>query len=1487
MANGNIRGITIEIGGDTKGLTSALKDVNKQSKDLQGELKAVERGLKFDPGNVELVRQKQELLTASITATSEKLDVLKTAQSQVEAQFQRGDIGIEQYRAFQRELQSTENEMKRLRSQYDSLNIDQERLAQVTRELGTFFDATNTDVEQFAGTLGTRLTQAIRDGSASADQMERALRLMGQQALGTSTDIDKMRETLRSVDNGSSLDEIRVDFKRVSESANEAEKSVKGFGDELSTVVGGLAAGGGIAGVVSSALDASSLRTKIDISFNVPEESKQSVIDAVRTIEAYGIEGEEALEGIRRQWALNKDASDESNTSIVEGAAVIAKAYAGIDFIELIQETNEIASELKISNEEALGLTNSLLKLGFPPEQLDIISEYGNQLIRAGYSGEEVQAIFAAGVDTGTWNIDNLLDGLKEGRIQLASFVYGLTDANAAVVDEAGVSQKVFLGWAKAVSEGGEQGTKALIEVANTLNGIQDEAAREDLGVLIFGTKFEDQGQHIINTILGAKDATADLKSGIAELNAAQEQYNADPLVRMKDALNDVMTSLQPLLLMVADFVAKIAEWVSNNAGLAAVLLAIGTALGVLTGGFAVLMPAIGALVGLWPALIGAISGIGAPILLAVGAIVGLGLAFTKLWQESETFRDTLTNVFNSIKDVVTSVLDVVVTFVQEKVSKIKEFWTSEGQQILKAVENAFNGIKGIIGKVMPAVQLIIEYVWKAIQNVINGALDVIMGAVKVFSGLFTGDFSKMWEGVKQIFSGAIDLIIGLMSLSFVGSIRTLLTNLAKSGLSLLKGMWDDIVQAFTTMGSKASGVVSSMVNSVVGFFKNLLSNTKSVFNTLKTFGATTFEALKTAVINSASKILSGVKTSFTNMLNTVKTTMGNLKTNVSNLWDKVVAIFKPDALLQIGKDIVNGLIKGIGDMFGGVRKKVESLAALIPEWARDILGIASPSKVFKQIGKWISEGWAIGIEEKGNMVQNAVNDIALNAKDIAEHYVNEEKKLRSKANSDIAKIETDKASKIATIEKRMHEDVAKAQRSAASKKKKTTQDDALKIQRIREDAIAKIAKLEETSSTQIEKIKTDSTKKIVGLESEMNKTLLEETKRYIEDKKSLDQLTIIEEAHIWEQSMKLFAEGTKERVKAQQEYKKATEAVNKEITAINTDFQGQINKVNEELIKQEETLTKAYEDAVDKRAQSLYSFKNLFDEFKVEIDTTGDQLLANLGSQVEGFKVWQKEIEKLSEKAIDKGLLAELREMGPNALPQLIALNRMTDTQLTQYSNLYKEKSKLARTQAETEMIGMKTDTDKQISELRIAANKQLDTLQNEWNTKIKSLTKSTATELSTLKQVGIDAGNGLLQGLASTQGALQKKAQEIANSISKTIQSALKIKSPSRIMMGFGENIGEGLIIGMDDMIKKVAQSSARLSNAVVNAQSSLASSAQKSAEVSSINNRTSTSTIDNSKYMQPNITIINQVPNASPSELARKAVQAQRQLAMEWGV
>ncbi len=122
MGSGNIKGITIEIGGDTTPLNKALEGTNKTSRDLQSELKQVEKLLKLDPTNTELLAQKQKLLADSVDNTKNKLNTLKEAEKQVQQQVKEGKISEAQYRAFQREVASTEIKMNKLENQGKQTN---------------------------------------------------------------------------------------------------------------------------------------------------------------------------------------------------------------------------------------------------------------------------------------------------------------------------------------------------------------------------------------------------------------------------------------------------------------------------------------------------------------------------------------------------------------------------------------------------------------------------------------------------------------------------------------------------------------------------------------------------------------------------------------------------------------------------------------------------------------------------------------------------------------------------------------------------------------------------------------------------------------------------------------------------------------------------------------------------------------------------------------------------------------------------------------------------------------------------------------------------------------------------------------------------------------------------------------------------------------------------------------------------------------------
>jgi len=114
---GNIKGITIEIDGNTTKLDRALSNTEKSTKSVNSELKQVNGLLKFNPGNADVIAQKQQLLAKQIQNTESKLKTLKDAQAQVDAQFASGDLGEDEYRAFQREIVATEGKLKSYQAQ--------------------------------------------------------------------------------------------------------------------------------------------------------------------------------------------------------------------------------------------------------------------------------------------------------------------------------------------------------------------------------------------------------------------------------------------------------------------------------------------------------------------------------------------------------------------------------------------------------------------------------------------------------------------------------------------------------------------------------------------------------------------------------------------------------------------------------------------------------------------------------------------------------------------------------------------------------------------------------------------------------------------------------------------------------------------------------------------------------------------------------------------------------------------------------------------------------------------------------------------------------------------------------------------------------------------------------------------------------------------------------------------------------------------------
>lgn len=177
MANNRIRGLTVEIGGDTTKLGQALKDVESKSRSLSGELTQINRLLKMDPSNVELLTQKHQVLTQAVATTKAKLDKLREAEANVQAQFAAGKVSQEQVRALQREIIATESklsayksEAKKAKDAIKALGAESQDAVDDVGDLGDAAEASSEGIGKadiafgaFIGTLSSKVVSGVAD----------------------------------------------------------------------------------------------------------------------------------------------------------------------------------------------------------------------------------------------------------------------------------------------------------------------------------------------------------------------------------------------------------------------------------------------------------------------------------------------------------------------------------------------------------------------------------------------------------------------------------------------------------------------------------------------------------------------------------------------------------------------------------------------------------------------------------------------------------------------------------------------------------------------------------------------------------------------------------------------------------------------------------------------------------------------------------------------------------------------------------------------------------------------------------------------------------------------------------------------------------------------------------------------------------------------------------------------------------------------------
>ena len=219
MAGKNtIKGLTVEIGGDTTKLGQALQNVEDKSRDLSSELGQINKLLKMDPGNTELLAQKQKVLADAVENTSKKLDTLKEAERQVQAQFERGEVSEEQVRALQREIVATEKKLKGYESAVRETAEEVENLGEQSRAAKNASEGLGDTLDNIGNVglkaVGGAVTAAVA-GLTAAAESTREYR----------TEMAKLDTAF--TDNGHSADAARGAYEELQGILGETEQAVE------------------------------------------------------------------------------------------------------------------------------------------------------------------------------------------------------------------------------------------------------------------------------------------------------------------------------------------------------------------------------------------------------------------------------------------------------------------------------------------------------------------------------------------------------------------------------------------------------------------------------------------------------------------------------------------------------------------------------------------------------------------------------------------------------------------------------------------------------------------------------------------------------------------------------------------------------------------------------------------------------------------------------------------------------------------------------------------------------------------------------------------------------------------------------------------------------------------------------------------------------------------------------------------------------------
>lgn len=455
--------------------------------------------------------------------------------------------------------------------------------------------------------------------------------------------------------------------------------------------------------------------------------------------------------------------------------------------------------------------------------------------------------------------------------------------------------------------------------------------------------------------------------------------------------------------------IGKIARFMASSNILKGVL-------NILRGAFSLLVSPIANIGRLLPLLGTAFSALTGPVGIVIGVILALVGVIVYLWKTNEDFRNMIIGAWNGIKDAVSGAISSIVGWfaqlwasIQQTLQPIMPILQQLGQMFMNVLGGLVMGAIQLVIGAFQSLWLAISVIFTAIGGIISAAVQLIVGLFTAFIQFITGDFSGAWQTLQttvqnvwttiwntivSIFTQISEFIFNTLN-SILGTnitswsqiwsaivqyVTQIWNSVTQWFGQMAQSVWNKMVQAYNYVVSTGAQWVSSIINTLARFVSSVISGFIRVVSSVASHMAQALSRVisvgaqwVSAIISAMARFVSGVISGFVRVVNQVQSGMSRAVNTVRNFIGQFVSA---------GLDLMRGLVQGIMNGMKWVVNAAKNVAQSAVNAAKSALGIHSPSRVFRGIGQYVSQGLGMGILADQHKAVNAVRSVASNLTD-------------------------------------------------------------------------------------------------------------------------------------------------------------------------------------------------------------------------------------------------------------------------------------------------------------------------------------------------------------------------------------------------------------------------------------------------------------------------------------------------------------------------